>query len=209
MKLFIFCLSILLSYQSFSEDYFPFFGGEHGTIVGEEYWVFDDSKEGSPYSRNEIIWNFSSAPSAAQKCAKEGHAQLIKWLGDKNSVVTKYLKVIDYAGGVTNFYLWTNDYSTLQAENKGKRPREASVWNWENMFLKYESTVHVDGRCSIPNEEDVINSLRNIAEKQEEKRRGDLNFIQRIFDGERSRSFDQQLTDIQNSGDHNQSSTAQ
>ena len=57
----------------------------------------------------------------------------------------------------------------MNAERKGQAPRNASVWNWEDMFLKYESTVHSDGRCAIPNEEDVINSLRTIAENQEEK----------------------------------------
>ena len=100
---------------------------------------------------------------------KGGHAQLKKWLKDSNSVVSQYLKVIKFAGGVTNFYLWTNDYSTMNAERKGQAPRNASVWNWEDMFLKYESTVHSDGRCAIPNEEDVINSLRTIAENQEKK----------------------------------------
>ena len=118
MKISFVLLFLLFCHQSYSDEYFPFFDGKHGAVVGEEYWIFDDAKEGSPYSRNEIIWSYDSAPSAAQKCAKKGHAQLKKWLKDSNSVVSQYLKVIKFAGGVTNFYLWTNDYSTMNAERK-------------------------------------------------------------------------------------------
>jgi hypothetical protein len=178
---------------------FPYFEGEAGVIVGEEYWVFDDTKDGSPYSRNEIIWDHDDAPKDAQKCAKKGYAQLRSWLEKKDSVISKYLNLIENTGGTTNFFLWTNDYKTLNAKRKSINARASRVWNWEGMFLKYESTLTPDGQCKIPNREEVIESLEEIAYAQEKTRRSDLNFIQRIFDGKRRKKFKNKITEIQNS----------
>lgn len=197
MKNFFGIIVFLLSVSARAESFNPTFDGKHGTIFGEEYWVFDDTKEGNPYSRHEVIWSYEEAPSAAQKCAKKGHAQLKSWLADENSIVSKYLKIIGNSGGVTNFFMWTNDYQTMNAKDKGRHHREARVWNWEDMFLKYESTVLPSGECLIPKESAVIESLLLIAERQEEKRKSELNFIQRIFDGNRSRSFERQIIEVQ------------
>ena len=194
-------LFLLLSIKTASGDEvqdFPYFEGGAGVIVGEEYWVFDDSKEGSPYSRNEIIWDHGDAPKDAQKCAKKGYAQLRRWLEKKDSVISKYLSLIESTGGTTNFFLWTNDYKTLNAKRKSINARASRVWNWEGMFLKYESTLMPDGQCNIPDKEDVIESLEEIAYAQEKARRNDLNFIQRIFDGKRRKKFKNKITEIQN-----------
>ncbi len=205
MKIFLGIIVFFSLARARAESFIPTFDGKYGTIVGEEYWIFDDNKEGSPYSRHEVIWSYEEAPSAAQACAKKGHAQLKSWLADEHSIVSKYLKVIGSSGGVTSFFMWTNDYQTMNAKNKGLFPREARVWNWEDMFLKYESTVLPSGECVIPKFSEVTESLRLIAEKQEEKRKSELNIIQRIFDGNRSRIFEQQIIEIQDARENAQS----
>lgn len=162
---------------------------KYSSIAGDEYWVFDDSKPGNPYSRNEIIWSFNAAPKSAQECARTGFKQLNRWLENSDSIVSKYLKLIGELGGVTTFYLWTNDYSVKNAVRKGANPRPARIWVWEEMFIKYESTVLTNGECRIPKESEVISSLANFAQKYEEERINNLNFVQRIFDGPRSKKF--------------------
>ena len=39
------------------------------SIAGEEYWIFDDKKEGNPYSRHDVIWSFDESPKRVRKCA--------------------------------------------------------------------------------------------------------------------------------------------
>ena len=198
MRLFTLLITLFCFFNIYSQERLldPLAEYRYGTIAGEEYWIFDDSKAGNPYSRNEIIWSYSGAPASAQECAKKGYAQLISWLENPDSIISQYLKLIGESGGVTSFFLWTNDYSIKKAVIKGQNPRSARIWNWEDMFLKYESTVLPNGECVIPKKDDVISTLEKMAYQQEEERRNNLNVVQRIFDGPRSKKFQHQLDQI-------------
>ena len=186
------------------------YDGDYGAIVGEEYWIFDDSKSGNPYSRGEVVWSYDGAPAVAQKCAELGHKQLKSWLENSDSIVSKYLKIIGESGGPTQFFLWTNDFQTnkatrkfedekIQKENGRKKRPLASVWNYLDGLLKYESSITPDGECHIPKESEVIESLDYLSNYFEDKRKSELNFIQRIFDGKRSRKFKSNISEVRES----------
>lgn len=124
-------------------------------ISGEEYWVFDDDRPGSPYAQNRIIWSYSQAPKNSQQCGKIAYEKLTKWLKDKNSSVYKVMKAYKDAGGVSRIYLWVNDYT--KAPKQSLRPRKSKYWLWENSYFKFESTLMPDGTCHTPTEGQIVN----------------------------------------------------
>jgi hypothetical protein len=125
------------------------------TISGEEYWVFDDDRPGSPYAQNRIIWSYNKAPKTAQKCGEIAYKKLTKWLKDKNSTVYRAMNAYKKAGGVSRIYLWVNDYTI--GPNQSARPRRSNYWLWKNTYFKFESTLMPDGTCNTPSEKQVVN----------------------------------------------------
>jgi len=124
-------------------------------ISGEEYWVFDDDRPGSPYAQNRIIWSYSQAPKNSQQCGKIAYKKLTDWLKDKNSPVYKVMKAYKDAGGVSRIYLWVNDYT--KAPRQSSQPRKSKYWLWENSYFKFESTLMPDGTCHTPTERQIVN----------------------------------------------------
>jgi hypothetical protein len=126
-------------------------------ISGEEYWVFDDQRPGSPYTQNRIIWNYRSAPVTAKKCARIAYDKLTNWLKDHDSPVYKSMKAYKKAGGPSGIYLWVNDYS--KAPKQSKTPRMSKLWIWKKSLYKFEATLMPNGQCHTPSEKQVLNFI--------------------------------------------------
>jgi len=157
MKATIFMIMVVLSLSSRAERLLEQVDFGEINISGEEYWVFDDAKEGNPYSRREIIWSYSAAPTKAQECAKKSYDQLRDWLNDKNSAVYKAMLAHKAAGGVSSLFFWVNDYT--KAPQKARAPRRNQIWIWQESLIKYESTLLPDGRCFTPPESQIVDFL--------------------------------------------------
>lgn len=166
MKIIIF-LAVLLSFNTFAQDRMVLGKGiNHGYISGEEYWPFVAGM-GSPYPER-VIWDFDQAGEkigkAVQECALKGNKQLVSWLENVESPVSKRLKDVKELGGTTAFFMWTNDYTKDQ---NNSRRRANRVWRWCNGgcnsgaggLLKFESTVAGDGTCLNPEESQVTRFL--------------------------------------------------
>lgn len=154
-------------------------------ISGEEYWVFDDDRPGSPYAQNRIIWSYGSAPKNSQKCGEIAYKKLTKWLKDTESPVYRAMKAYKDAGGVSRIYLWVNDYT--KAPSQSARPRNSKYWLWENSYFKFESTLMPDGTCHTPSERQIVNYVnKKLIEKGMEKidPEGDLSYHTRDSIGE-------------------------
>ena len=238
MKILILIFILALPLSLTANDFVVDVEGVYGNIVGEEYWVFDDDKNGSPYQRTcdiplengedhyykEVIWSYdewsalgtnqytppyyplncrkeipeskNKIKNESKECVMKGHQRLKRWLMQEDSIISKYLKLIKDLGGTTDFYFWANDYQTENAIYKSKRPRRASVWNYEDIFLKFEIVILPNGTCLIPKKEGVIETLDLIAHHFEDKRKKDLNFVQRIFDVGRGKDFKKTIYEI-------------
>ncbi|MBT7608349.1 MAG: hypothetical protein HN576_01245 [Bacteriovoracaceae bacterium] len=143
-------------------------------ISGEEYWVFDDDKPGSPYAQNRIIWSYRSAPITAKKCARVAYDKLSAWLKDHDSLVYKSMKAYTEITGVKGIFLWVNDYS--KAPKQSKSPRKSRLWIYQKRLYKFESTLMPDGKCHTPSEKQVVNFINaKLVAKGLEKVQGELN----------------------------------
>jgi len=190
---------IALSENRVDKDH-PFFGGEYGGILGEEFWVYDDAKSGNPYSRNEVIWSYEEAPDVSRNCGLKAHHNLKTWLKDPNSRVYKSVKTLRNNNIPTTFFVWTDDYRTNLAVNKeSKNGQSSKLWLYEKSLIKFVSSVNSQGICEIPSEEKTLRELEKIAIKFEEDRRKDMNFIIRIFDKDRAPKMKKEFESIKGS----------
>ena len=71
-----------------------------------------------------------------------------------------------------------------------------SIFDYEDIFLKFEIVILPNGTCLIPEEKEVVESLDRIAHHFEDKRKKDLNFVQRVFDGGRGQGFKKSIYEI-------------
>jgi hypothetical protein len=165
VKFFLLCITLSLLLSTYAADrLLEKTRFKDISIDGEEYWIFDDQKEGTPYSRDSVIWSYKRAPKTAQKCAKIAYKKLRGWLEDESSNVAQALSAYSKAGYPSGIYFWVNDYT--KAKRKADRPRSHSVWIWKDRYLKFESVLMPDGKCKTPSEEHILNFVnKKLAEK--------------------------------------------
>ncbi|MGE0785368.1 MAG: YncE family protein [Sandaracinaceae bacterium] len=146
-------------------------------LSGAEYWPYRGDAE--PDYPAEILWGFypragevfegaitpASATDDAIRCAERSYAALRELLASP----PPELALAHEAGASDRFYLWVNDYSTA-SEPFPHEVREARLWYWERQptvlgripgFWKWETTLHRDGRCAIPERAQVEAYLRD------------------------------------------------
>jgi len=133
-------------------------------LSGSEYWVFDAAKE-FKYP-DDVIWDFTgAAPIEAQLCALEAYNKLNAFL---QTVPQNFVELKD-AGATPRFYLWTNDYRIAAADQE---QRPAKFWHWNRGpkdytkgYWKWESTVTREGVCTIPEDAQIAEMIKEIRVK--------------------------------------------
>lgn len=132
-------------------------------IAGIEFWPFDDSFEKPNPYRERIIWGWSQrASEEARACTISGNIDLVAWLEDTESEVHKALMEFKAAGGRASFFIWTNDYQKAPIYAQRRGMRRSQVWYWNKAYLKYESTVDVEGNCTNPNQWQIVSYLQRL-----------------------------------------------
>lgn len=173
MKFAFVFLSLLLSHSAFAEQVtgpaatpadmheYQLNGFE---LSGSEYWVFVAGKD-FKYP-DDVIWSFTgAAPEQAQACALQAYNKL-------NALLTNppadFVELKD-KGATPRFYLWTNDY-TQSAADEEQRP--AKFWHWNRGpknysqgYWKWESSVTREGVCTIPQDEQIREMIKDIRTK--------------------------------------------
>ena len=183
--------------ESFDVTYY----GKYGTIVAEEYWIYKTHKmtgsiDSTDYNERHVEYGSELASKESLACLKKGHKQLQGWLEDEKSKVSRSLQVLKENGGTTNFFMWINDYHRNKAKVIDGDPSAPRFYMWRNTFIKYISTLLPNGDCLIPSEKGVISDLSDIIIQREKERLQDLNFIQRIFNGDRTSKLKKKINEI-------------
>lgn len=130
------------------------------TIGGEEVWPFIDGQP-RPYP-NGVIWNINdeNVPQVIRECMKTASEVLANWVTNPHDPIHKALINAAQYDVPTTFFLWTNDY-TRGEQWMQTGYRKAQSWNWQNSFLKWESTVDFANAqgvevCNVPVKEEVF-----------------------------------------------------
>ena len=141
-----------------SGDFDAYFYGHHGQVVGEEYWLFDDLKVGTPHQRpcgdedgstyNDVIWGFDSYDKlGTAEGDKRYHSNKSKCPNYKEIPMAKTEKVSDLSKacidkGHQQLKAWLADEnSTMSKYLKliGEIEGNTNFYFWVNDYHTYES----------------------------------------------------------------------
>ncbi|MFT5354668.1 MAG: hypothetical protein ACI9KE_001875 [Polyangiales bacterium] len=138
-------------------------------LSGAEYWPF--LGDAPPNYPADILWGFypeqgvmfdgevmsASASDAAVACMERSHAALHAFVGSHASALVEAERVAPEETSA-RFYLWMDDYSVASDPFLADM-REAKMWYWQRDpavpgripgYWKWETVLHQDGECSIP-----------------------------------------------------------
>ena len=127
-------------------------------LVGAEYWPFYGNE---PFRYpNDVLWGFypEGASKEAVMCAETSYLALLDFFRANWHIMRD---VVSF-GATRKFYLWTNDYSA--ASERPFRPARMSHWNsgtrdYSLGYWKWESTLRADGKCEVPNADQITREL--------------------------------------------------
>jgi hypothetical protein len=110
-------------------------------ISGFEYWPWIAGM-GNPYSENRVQFGYDNHSSeAAQACSKIAFEILFRIINDPGEWLKK---LRDDTDAPARFFLWNNDY-TKYTQTGG-----ATVYNWQNSYIKWQHYTTKDGKCFVP-----------------------------------------------------------
>jgi hypothetical protein len=163
-------------------------GSVQGTqiyIGGEEIWPFVDGQP-HPYP-SAVVWdvNDGRVPQVVRNCMKSSSELLANWVTNPHDPVHKALVNAKVYGVPTAFFLWTNNYTQGQnwMQNNYRRARS---WNWQDSYLKFESTVdflNASGVevCHFPDKQETFTMINREARRKAEASGRGAQFVEPVW----------------------------
>lgn len=99
-------------------------------------------------------------------CAVQAYNKLMEFYQNPPIGMKKLIEV----GQTTNhFFLWVNDYTTA-SDTEEVRPNNFWHWNrgtkdYSQGYYKWESTLTKDGRCLVPDDQQIAERIAEITAK--------------------------------------------
>jgi hypothetical protein len=120
-------------------------------IADFEYWPYAN---GAPNYPDDIGWGYSAGTPQAKKCMAAARARLVEILQNPPAEMVA-LKDAYGTQGTYAFYNWNNDYTGASA-NQLAPEQFQHLWLWEESFTKWISETNNDGKCVLPDRDDLV-----------------------------------------------------